>query len=638
MADSNLPASKVIGTAGHIDHGKTALIRALTGIDADRLPEEKRRGMTIDLGFAYLDLPPFGTVGIVDVPGHEGYIRNMLAGATGIDVALLVVAADDGVMPQTREHVDILRLLGVRNMVCAITKADLVDSETLQLAREDVKSFLEESGYPEAPVIVVSALKGSGLKELREALKQALARGRPARRGYAFRLPVDRSFAPLGIGCVVTGTVWSGEIRTGAEVQVLPQGAAARVRRIQCHNKTVEAVGAGRRAALNLAGVKAEEVQRGCVLVEPEAYGIWPYLNAYLTLLPDCAKPLRSFEEVRVHLGTAQTTARVVFPAGALLKPGRSSVCQLRLEKPLVATRGDRFVIRRETPARTLGGGEVLLPGEKKVRAKNTQAFEKLARLRDGGAREAVALAVAWHGARSPDPKRLSAMVNLPERELQEVLKELIEDGTLVALSSGAILHSEAAERLKLSILEGLGRLHARNPARSGIPFGELRGVLPKLPEDLLTGVLEILVNEGRVVSRRNSFALATHSPALTEEERRVREGILEAHRKNPFNPPGPSALAEALGVPQDSVAAQLKLLAEEGVLITLAQGVFLTAEAVQEAIETAKRLARERGAFAVMDFRDALGTTRKYAVPLLEYLDRMKITLRRPDSLRVLR
>jgi selenocysteine-specific elongation factor len=632
------PNPKVIGTAGHIDHGKTTLIYSLTGIDADRLPEEKQRGMTIDLGFAFIDLPRHGRVGIVDVPGHEAYVRNMLAGATGLDLGLLVVAADDAVMPQTREHLEILSLLGVPAVVCALTKTDLVDEEMKLLAHEEIQEFLAQTAYEGAPIVPVSSTTGQGLDELRHHLDAALGRVARARAGHRFRLPVDRSFTLLGIGCVVTGTVWSGHVSVGEELELQPVETKVKVRQLHAHGRSVTTVEAGQRAALNLAGVKASDIQRGYVLAPRGAMRAWPFLDVDLCLLPSAPRPVETFRRVRLHLGTAEVFADVVLAGAAELQPGQRACCQLRLESPIVAARGDRFVIRQESPLMTLGGGVVLMPSDRKLRTKDADRLADLQELRAGSLETAVRTVYRWHGLTPPSLEELAVILTASPERVQAAVARLCQERELIQLPGETVLETQRYRHLAERVIATLGELHKRSPAKPALPFLQISNALAGLDDRLLDGATKQLVIDGAIEEAKGGFALPGHTQRLSPEEATIRATLLKKHDEHPFCPESTRAIAEEAGVSPEAVHAQCRLLQDEGELTQIAPGVFFRPEALRAAEEAAERLVARLGSFAVMDFRDELGTSRKYAVPLLEYLDNRKVTVRRPDSRRVLR
>ena len=638
MELDRIPAPRVIGTAGHIDHGKTRLVAALTGIEPDCLPEEKRRGMTIDLGFARAVIPPHGTVGFVDVPGHEAYLRNMLAGASGIDAGLLVVAADDGVMPQTREHVDLLDLLGIPAVVCALTKIDAVDADMRALAAEDVRAFLAGTPYADAPVVPVSSVTGEGLDVLLSRLSTALD-GTPPRQALSgFRLPMDRVFNLRGIGCVVTGTVWSGAAAVGDEVVILPQDRTARIRQLHAYGQPVERVQAGQRAAVNLAGVKTVDVARGCVAAAPGALRAWRFLDAHLRILPSAPVGLRSFQRVRVNLATAETFAKVVFAAGVELAPGAQAVCQLRLETPLVAARGDRLVVRRESPVATLGGGTVLLPDGVRHRSRDTQFFAELASLAPDDLAGVLRFACRCAGMRPVKPADLIPALDAPLDRIRDAAADLAARGALVELSAGSFMEQHRVHEAQKQVLDAITELRARDPARTRFTPLQIAGAARRLDETVLAPILSRLVAQGKILDDRGAFVLPGSRPTLTPRQARVRDAIAAEHAAHPFSPEGPSHIAAAAGATEEEVLAQYRLMEEEGRYVRLAAGVFLGSDELAQAGNVVRELAAAPGGFAVKDLRDRLGTTRRHAVPLLEWCDAQGLTRRLADNRRVTR
>ncbi len=622
---------------GHIDHGKTSLIKALTGTDTDRLPDEKRRGMTIDLGFAYLDLPSHRQVELIDVPGHEAYVRHMLAGASGIDLGLLVVASDDGVMPQTREHLDILSLLHIPALVCALTKIDLIDDTIRQLAEEEVAEYLASTAYKNAPIVSVSSETGEGLGELKDALAERIEKLRRKRPLHCFKLPIDRSFTLQGIGCVVTGTVNSGFLKRGSELELHPGEKRVKARQLQVHGRSVEDVGPGQRTAINLAGIKTRDVQRGKVLATPGSLRSWRILNAELTLLKSTPKPLASFQTVRFHTGSCDTSARVILPAGKKkLKPGETSVCQMRLSNEVPAARGDFFVIRRASPAATLGGGRVIVPDTKRIRAKDEKRFEKLSTLNTNDPVPLLLFLFHRCGFHPPKPADLPPVVNAPVEEIQHTINKLCDEGTLADLGGGFVLPSKRVAELKELLISQLKLLHRDTPELPWISPVELCNQLPAVPSALAKIVIDLLAREGAVRSAERGIALEGHRQHLTEAQRKARETILQSHEESPFSPPDMETLATQAGASASELLHQYHVLEKEGKMVQIRPGLFLGADAVTKAGEATAALTGELESFAVKDFRDRLETTRKIAVPLLEYLDKKKVTIRKADSRRV--
>ena len=620
------PARFVVGTAGHIDHGKTALVKALTGVDTDRWEEEKRRGITIDLGFAPLPLPGGIQASVVDVPGHEGFVKNMLAGATGIDVALLIIAADEGIMPQTEEHLAIVELLGVRRGIPVLTKRDLVDDEWLALVRTEVAARLERSRIPWRAPIAVSALKSEGLEDLRKALVEVVEdlRERPA--DDLFRLPIDRVFALPGAGTVVTGSTWSGTVTAGANVRLLPLDREVRVRSIQVHSQDADQAGPGRRTALALVGVAKEEIDRGHVAVTGTGWAATSTLDVALELLPSAKKPLAVRTRIRVHLGTAEVLGRVAQVRA--IAPGETSVARLLLERPLVARGGDRFVIRSFSPVTTIGGGVVLDPfpprrprvSERGLAAGQPPA-ERLARFV-----EEAGLA----GLRVGDiAVRLGVLPSDVFRTLADAGKSILSVGD-VLVARRAI----AAEVDRLSTV--VAAHHEQHPLDAGLSLQALRaGVSAPLP------VLDLLVEhgvrkqawelaEGGAVVRKPGWQAALRERA-GDAGGRLAQRLAEAR----WQLPTVSELQREFSDP--SVPALLAHLAREGSVERVDQERYALKQALEEFRRAVEETLRELGAATPAQFRDRLGLTRKYLIPLLEWADRRGITSRKGDT-RVLR
>ncbi len=614
----------VVGTAGHVDHGKSTLVRALTGTDPDRLEEEKRRGMTIDLGFAHMDLPGGVRVGFVDVPGHERLIRNMLAGAAGFDAVMLVVACDEGVMPQTREHLDILRFLRVPRGLVALTKRDLVDEEWLALVEEDVRTFLRDTFLEDAPVVPVSARTGQGLGDLVAALERVVAGGSTRAATGPVRLPVDRSFHVPGFGTVVTGTVWSGTIRADDTLQLMPSGRAVRVRGLHSHGQPVPEVRAGQRAAVNLLGVSKDEVVRGDVLVSPGTFEAANSLDVRLQLLPG-TPVLRHGERVRLYLGTAEVIGRTFLLEGQTLGPGQAAFAQLRLERPVTAAFGDPFVIRRFSPLLTWGGGEVLQVNPARHRRRDLTVVARLQTLESRDPQAVVLLALEAAGVSGATLADLVRRTGLVASAVQAVLEQAQSRG-LTAAHRDRWFHEDLLRRVETDALKALGSYHRVRPWRRGMPHGEwltllrrIAGAAAELAVDRL--VLQVVQEEGYVRTR-------DHRPVLTPEQAgavgRLREWLERAGLEGPSR----HEVQQALGAPAE-VAIQVLLDAGEAVEL---RDLLYSRAAVRRATAAVAEALRQRGALTVAEVRDVLATSRKYVLPLLEYLDTSGVTRRQGD------
>ncbi|MDR7548425.1 MAG: selenocysteine-specific translation elongation factor [Armatimonadota bacterium] len=615
-----------IGTAGHIDHGKSALVRALTGIDPDRLAEERRRGMTLDLGFAHLDLPGGRRVGIVDVPGHEALVHNMLAGAGGLDLVMLVVAANEGVMPQTREHLDILRFLRLTGGVVVLNKIDLVsDPEWIMAVEQDLADLVTGTPLEDAPIVRVSARTGEGLPELLAVLDRLVEAvpGRPA--DGPVRLPVDRAFTMRGFGTVVTGTLWSGTIREGDLLVVLPAGWAVRVRGLQVHGTPAPEVYAGSRAAVNLAGIDKEAIQRGDVLATPDAFLPTDRLDVRLRLLPG-APALRQAGRVHLHLGSGATVARVVLFDRAILGPGEEGLAQLRLERPVVAVHGDRFVVRRYSPTQTLGGG-VVLNASPPVRRRRAAAAAASEHARPG---PLVVAAVEARGQAGMLSREAARAAGVEEPVAAQAVAAALREGALVA--HGDRLYARSVlDDLHRAIEQTLRDYHARVSWRRGRPREELKGrVLVGGSERLFEEALSDLAEAGRVAVRRGLVALSGHAPRVHETDGRVRELVQDAIERGGVSPP-PLEDLRRLADPA-AVDRMLQTLVDDGLVVPVGPDLRFSAATIARVRQTVVEMLRRGEEVTVAIVRDRLQTSRRYALALLEYLDGLRVTRRVGD------
>jgi selenocysteine-specific elongation factor len=607
----------IVGTAGHIDHGKTSLVKALTGTDADRLAEEKRRGITIDLGFAHLEAADDLRLGFVDVPGHERFVRNMLAGAAGIDVVLFVVAADESIKPQTREHFDICRLLGVRAGVVAITRADLVDRDIVELVRLEVDEFVAGSFLEGAPKVAVSSVTGAGIPELLREL-EAVARAVAVKndRGI-FRLPVDRAFTMKGFGSVVTGTTVSGCVKREAEVELCPTARVLRVRGLQVYGEQAEVALAGQRTAVNLPGIEPGEIERGMVLTEPGCLRAVTNFDARLELLRS-AKPLKSGAPVHLHAGSASVEAEVrLLDKVAVLEPGGSAWARIVLKQPMLILPDDRFIIRMFSPVITIGGGQVVDISGFRYRA-GVSAAERLAALAGGSLRERVERLVGEqeYGVHRGELRAVTGQRDVPASPGLEV-------------ASDWFISAERAREHRARMGKAVSEFHKANSLLPGVPRQDLRGrVTPGASQEifeLLLGGAGELVAEGEVVRLRS------HKVALKQDESVARESILGAFESAGLTAPAVPEVLKAAGLDPVRARGVLQLLLREGVLVKISDDLTLHASAL--AGLRASLTPRRGQRFSVADFKDWTGVSRKYAIPLLEYLDRERVTRRDGDS-----
>jgi selenocysteine-specific elongation factor len=631
--------SIIVGTAGHIDHGKSALVEALTGTDPDRLKEEKARGITIELGFAHAPLPGGGAVSFVDVPGHERFVRTMLAGVGGIDAVLLVVAAHESVMPQTREHFDICRVLQVPRGAVVLTKADLADAETRELARLEVRELVAGSFLDGAPIVTVSARTGEGLDELRATLAALLAAIPERDAGGAARLPVDRTFTMRGFGTVATGTLVAGRIRVDDELRILPGAGAAKVRGLHVHGEARPEARAGERVALNLAGVEVDDVPRGSVLAAPGGYAATRRADVELTLLPGVA-PLRHGARVRVHHGTAEIFARVALAGAASgIDPGDSAPARLRLEREAVLARGDRFIIRTYSPLATVGGGIVLDPDPPRTGVRTARGAARFAALRPGAdpkgdSRTALLEMLSGAGPAGARLERLGQRLGLTPARLQPILDGLEAEERIVVAGGWAVARAAVTAPVA-ALLAGLEAFHAQQPLADGVPLDDARTRwLARIPPPVVDRLVAELAAGGRVVAR-DTLALAGHAVALSPEESAVRDALEARFRAAGLHPPDPATLAAELGRPPAVVERVMRLLLKRRQLVRLDTLVFHQEALAQLKTEIAARKAAAPDGRATVDvkaFKDAYDVSRKFAIPLLEYLDRERVTRRAGD------
>ena len=623
----------ILGTSGHIDHGKTALVKSLTGVDTDRLLEEKARGITIELGFADFSPSEDLRMGVVDVPGHEGFIRNMLAGATGMDVVLMVVAADEGMMPQTREHLDIVRLLGVEKMVVALTKCDLVEEEWLPLVEEEVREALRDSPYSSAPVIATSTVTGAGIDTLKEKLMEVAEEAGERSSEDLVRLPIDRAFTVKGTGTVVTGTLWSGRLSMGDAVVLQPSGVRGRVRGLQVHGIQVEHAGAGERTAVAITGGEIDlgSAERGQVLVAEGAWGATAMLTARLRVVEGTGWTVKHGQRVRVHLGTAEVMSRVVTLDRGEVAPGEEGWVQLRLERPLLARTRDRFVIRSYSPVTTIGGGivaEALPPKRKKLRA-NEGA--ELMMIIDGEGREALGAALrlaSWPGIAVDE---VPVRTGLPPAEAREAQLDLIEDGARVA--GGRMFDRSIVEAARTLMNDVVDAFHRDEPLRAGITTELLRQTVPSHDQGRLAdALLSEAVASGSLEVRDSVVMRPAYEPVVTAVQHQVMGELRTRFQQAGLAAPLVSELPQTVR-DRDDLWPLLKLLERRGHLVALDDEMFMDAQVLSAAAErVATELAGKTG-LGPSDFREILPVTRKHLIPILTRFDQTGLTTRGPEG-----
>jgi len=628
----------VVGTAGHIDHGKSALVEALTGTHPDRLDEEKRRGITLDIGFAFLQLGDVN-IGFVDVPGHERFVRNMLAGASGFDLVLLVIAADESIKPQTREHFEICKLLGIRRGLVVLTKCDLVEPDVVELVRLETEEFIRGSFLEGAPVIVVSAKTGAGLEELRRELAR-IGGETPARDASRyFRLPIDRAFAMKGFGTVVTGTLIAGEVKQEDEVELFPSKRRLRIRGVQSGGKSVISAVAGQRTALNLAGIEHHEVVRGMVLAAPERFKATSRLEARIILLPS-AKRLKHRARVHFHHGSAETIAEVHLLGVKEIRPGNTGLAQLRLAVPTLALPGDRFILRQFSPVVTIGGGAILhIPRGRRLREAEAMTFlEAQERGLNGdlAARAAALKAIVSSGMEGSTLADLVMCTGWPEVEIRNTVKRLAAERQLRLVTEEPLLVAspEVVASCTDRLLKEVEQFHRVNPLAEAISKEDLRTrCASALPVDIFRAALEDAVSAGKLALAGDLVKRAGRSIQLLPGESRAKEQIEREFQRGGLAAPGIEAVLTALSVDRGQAQKIFQLLLRERVLLKISNDVVLHHQAVDHARALLAQYKRTRGErLGVADFKELAGVSRKYAIPLLEYFDRAGVTRRVGD------
>lgn len=623
----------IVGTAGHIDHGKTSLVRALTGVDADRLPEEKKRGITIDLGFAELDLGDV-RIGFVDVPGHERFVKNMLAGAHGIDLVALVIAADEGVMPQTREHFDICRLLETKTGLVVITKTDMVDEELLELVKAEAEELVAGSFLEDAPVVSVSAKTGFGLDELKTKLREAALRAPSRSSETVMRLPVDRSFAVRGFGAVVTGTLVAGEITEGDELELLPLSQKVRVRGLQVYGAQVKQAHAGQRTAVNLGGVESSQIERGMVLAPAQKLKATQIIDAKIEILKDAPRPLKTRMRVRVHIGAIEVLARVrVLEEKGEIPTGEHGFVQLRLETPIVTIPSERFIIRSYSPSHTIAGGRVLDALATKHRGRETNIVrERLSRLLSADNPTTISLFVETANERGLNKTDLAARTGWRD----EVLDKAISEAKIID-ANGVYISHNVFEKLSNAAVQTIEEHHKREPLSKGIQRETLREKLfAHSPVEVFRFVLNSL--ENKIVSDKDIVRAASHSFELSNEDKALRDKLERIYKEAALEALTIDEVFQKAGVAankREHARKILQLLIDAGLIVRVNNDMFFYRAALDNLVVRLKEFAAQSKdrLIDVAAFKDMANVSRKYAIPLLEYFDREHITRRAGDK-----
>lgn len=628
----------ILGTAGHIDHGKSSLVKALTGTDPDRLKEEKERGITLDLGFAFLDLPSGNRLGIVDVPGHEGLIKNMLAGVGGIDIVMLVIAADESIMPQTREHLAICDLLRVKKGVIALTKTDLVDKDWLMLVQDDVRGFVKGTFLEKAPIVPISTKTGENISTLIQELDKLSKEVSPKSPNGVLRLPIDRVFTMKGFGTVITGTILSGAVNQDQEVEILPKNITAKIRGIQTHGKSAQRAVAGQRTAVNLQNVEKEQLSRGDIVVTKGFFSATQNIDATLSLLKSSTRTLRTGTRLRFYNTTQEAVGRIIVLGKNELKPGETGFVQYRLESPVIIQHGDRYIIRFYSPLETIGGGMVLNPHPSRHKTKTMpESIKNLTILERGSLEEKLALLISSRVLAGMEENDILGLVALDKQEIAAALAALVHK-RLVFRIDNLYVHASHLEYFQNKILHTIAAYHKANPLKPGIDKEELKSAVKlRAHLKLLNAAVDILIKNKQLESEGSKLRIPGFRAAVGKNQEEIKEKIVEAIKRGGVQPPVREELPELLNITDKDARDLLKLLADEGSIKRVNDSIYIYKEILEKMQQDIITFLQKKKEITVAEFRDLVKTSRKFAIPLLEYFDTQKITQRVGDK-RVLR
>ena len=630
----------IVGTAGHIDHGKTALVKALTGIDADRLKEEKERGITIDIGFAHLALDSNTRIGFIDVPGHERFIKNMLAGVGGIDLVMLVIGADESIMPQTREHLDICSLLHIKHGFTVLTKIDKVEPEMADLVEVEVRELLKGTFLERSPILRASSYSREGIPQIIETLRDFAGKIGPKDSEDVFRLPVDRCFTMKGFGTVVTGTRIAGRVEKEQEIQILPLERTARVRGIQVHGQASREALAGQRTALNLQGIEVSDIVRGMVLTVPGQFKPTSMFNCHLELLPSVGRPIEVRKRIRFHIGTAELMGYVVLLGQRQLNPGESAFVQIRLEEPTFALPGDRFIIRQYSPMVTIGGGKILDWDPAKHRRTDPVVIERLRVFRDGSVDEQLLTVIEEAGLKTIELSELSARRGMVPARARERLSVLIKNGRVRLLTENpfVVVAAKAFNEAAEATAAAVKRFHETNPLTPGIGREELKARLFGDASNLLfQAILDKLVSEKKIVLAQELIHTFGQRVTLKAEEEKMRDQLTARFKSLGLQVPAPDELITSLRLDRETGRKLIQLMLKENALVKITEDMLIHRAAMDKLIADVKALKSKNPKIGVSEFKDLTGVSRKFAIPLLEYLDRQRITRRVGDQRMIL-
>lgn len=620
----------IIGTAGHVDHGKTALIKALTGIETDRIKEEKKRGITIELGFAYLDLPDGEKTGIIDVPGHEKFVKNMLAGAGGIDLALLVVAADEGFMPQTREHLGILSLLNISEGIIVVTKKDMVDEDWLEIVCDEVRQEVQGTFLENAQIIPVSSYTGEGIEQLRQAIFTMIDQKTQIKNlDVPFRIPVDRIFSVEGFGTVITGTLIEGTMKVGDPVTVYPSRIESRIRNLQVHSQDVQEAYAGQRVAVNLAGLKKTDLNKGDVIAVPDSMHTTMMIDIHLTVLKDCDREIRNATRLHLYHGARDILCKIVLLDRDSVGAGESCYAQLRLEEEIAVKTGDRFVLRFYSPVETIGGGVILDSNPFKHKRNDAAVLESL-KLKEGGSdREKISAALRDYSARFETLDFLQIQTGIPKEQFDQQINKLIKDKVAFRVSDNVVIHTDYLNRLKDSAVKLLESYHKENPLREGMKKDEFRNKLIKYEDiSVVDKITDSLVNRKVLKYVNNCVALADFEVQQDNNQQEIENAFLQGG----FSPESPDQIAARFPKVKNFKQV-LESLVNTGKLVRVEEKILLHADYYNKALTLAKEHVDQNGQITLAEMRDLMGASRKFAVAVLEYWDKRGITKKVGDA-----
>jgi len=625
----------ILGTAGHIDHGKTSLIKALTGIETDRLKEEKQRGITIELGFAFLDLPGGTHIGIVDMPGHEKFVKNMVAGSSGIDVVTMVIAADEGVMPQTREHMEICHLMGIEHGLIALTKTDMVDEDLLELAMEDIHDFVQGTFLEDKPVIPVSSVTGKGLEKFVSALEE-ICSNLPERKFSAiFRLPVDRVFSMKGFGTVITGTLTSGSIRVGEDIMVYPQKIVSRVRGIQVHSSSVEEAGPGTRTAINFQGLDKASVNRGDILSTPDTLIESYMVDAGFNFLKSNTRPAKTRTRVRFHSGTNEILGYMVLLDREELLPGDDALVQFRLESPVCCIKDDRYVVRSYSPVKTIGGGAILNPVSQKHKHLDMPVIQGLNALAAEDMEQTILFFLSLKGFKGLSFNDLRVMTNIADKKLAGTLQKMLARQEIIQTDKDRQTYVSGAffTDFKTKVLEKIQQYHDANPLKEGMPTQELKSKFRYIKDPKFFNILfSRLGKENCIILEKNLVKLAGFEVALQVDQHEVKQKISQIYRTAGLTPPFFRTVCQDLGLDKKTAKDVLQMLIDEKQVVKTKDDLYFDAEAIARLENDLTDFLKKNEKISTPEFKDMTGISRKYVIPLIEYFDSINLTIRVGD------